>query len=112
MSLTLYFHPLSSYCHKALVALYENGVSFEKHVVKLMDPDEAAAFKKIWPCGQFPVLKDGDTIIPESSTITQPPARNYRGKPRLIPADPKAALEVTAKDRFYDLQLHVHMQKV
>ncbi len=24
MSLTLYFHPLASYCHKALVALYEN----------------------------------------------------------------------------------------
>jgi glutathione S-transferase len=25
MSLTLYFHPLSSFCHKALIALYENG---------------------------------------------------------------------------------------
>ena len=28
MSLTLHFHPLSSFCHKALIALYENGTPF------------------------------------------------------------------------------------
>lgn len=26
MTLTLYFHPLASYCHKVLVGLYENDV--------------------------------------------------------------------------------------
>ncbi len=25
MSLTLYYHPLASFCHKVLIALYENG---------------------------------------------------------------------------------------
>jgi glutathione S-transferase len=31
MSLTLHFHPLSSYCHKTLIALYENATSFSGH---------------------------------------------------------------------------------
>jgi glutathione S-transferase len=28
MSLTLHFHPLASYCHKALIALYEHDAPF------------------------------------------------------------------------------------
>ena len=31
MSLTLYYHPLSSYCMKALIALYENDTPFTPH---------------------------------------------------------------------------------
>ena len=42
MSLTLYLHPLSSYCHKALIALYENATPFEPHVVNLGDATERA----------------------------------------------------------------------
>ena len=37
MSLTLYFHPLASFCHKALIALYENDTPFTPHIVDLMD---------------------------------------------------------------------------
>ena len=29
MSLKLYFHPLASFCHKALIAFYENDIPFE-----------------------------------------------------------------------------------
>ncbi|MGO8657651.1 glutathione S-transferase family protein, partial [Rhizobium ruizarguesonis] len=29
MSLVLYGHPLASFCHKVLIALYENGTPFE-----------------------------------------------------------------------------------
>ena len=47
MSLTLHFHPLSSFCHKVLIALYENGTPFEPRIVNLMDPAEAVAFKKL-----------------------------------------------------------------
>jgi glutathione S-transferase len=28
MPLKLYYHPLSSYCHKVLIALYENATPF------------------------------------------------------------------------------------
>ena len=33
MSLRLYFHPLSSFCHKVLVALYETGTPFVPEIV-------------------------------------------------------------------------------
>jgi len=112
MSLTLHFHPLSSFCHKALIALYENDTRFERHIVNLMDPADAAAFKKLWPCGKFPVLQDGDRTIPESSIIIEHLDQQYPGKTSFIPADPKLALQVRLKDRFYDLHVHDHMQKV
>jgi glutathione S-transferase len=112
MSLTLHFHPLSSFCHKALIALYENDTPFERRIVNLMDPADAVAFKKFWPCGQFPVLQDGDRTIPESSIIVEHLDQQYPGKTKFIPANPKLALQVRLKDRFYDLHVHEHMQKV
>src|SRR5207244_4137824 len=112
MSLTLHFHPLASFCHKALIALYENDTPFERRIVNLMDPSEAAAFKKLWPCGKFPVLQDGNRTIPESSIIIEHLDLQHPGKTRFIPADPKLALQVRLKDRFYDLHVHDHMQKI
>jgi glutathione S-transferase len=112
MSLTLHFHPLSSFCHKVLIALYENDTPFERRIVNLMDPAEAAAFKKLWPVGQFPVLQDGGATIPESSVIIEHLDLHHPGKTRFIPADPKLALQVRLKDRFCDWHLHLHMQKV
>ena len=35
MTLHLYYHPLASFCHKALIAFYENGTAFEPEVVDL-----------------------------------------------------------------------------
>jgi len=58
MSLELYFHPFASFCQKVLVALYENDVPFEPHVVDLGDEVSSAEFKRIWPIGKFPVLRD------------------------------------------------------
>ena len=54
MALRLYFHPLSSFCQKVLIALYENDTPFEPHIVNLMDDASRAAFQKIWPIGKFP----------------------------------------------------------
>jgi glutathione S-transferase len=51
MALKLYFHPLSSFCQKVLVALYENDTPFEPQIVNLFDQASSAAFKKIWPIG-------------------------------------------------------------
>ncbi len=41
MSLKLYFHPLASFCWKALIALYENDTPFKPHIVDLGDADIA-----------------------------------------------------------------------
>jgi glutathione S-transferase len=112
MALTLYLHPLSSYCHKALTALYENGTPFTPHSVNLMDQGEAAAFKAIWPIGKFPVLRDGDRVIPESTAIIEYLAIHYPGATALVPKDAEAAFEARAQDRFYDLHVHTPMQKI
>ena len=114
MSLTLFLHPLSSYCHKVLIALYENGTPFTPHLVELQKPDSRAAFKALWPVGKFPVLRDetNGRVIPESSIIIEYLALHYPGPVKLIPSAPEAALEVRALDRFFDLHLHSHMQRI
>jgi glutathione S-transferase len=114
MTLRLYFHPLSSFCMKVLIALYENDVAFEREVVNLGDPVSSAAFKKIWPIGKFPVLRDEakDRTIPESSTIIEYLAQHFPGKSELVPDDPDLARQTRLRDRFYDLHVHVPMQKV
>ena len=56
MSLKLCFHPLSSFCQKALTALYENDTPFEPVIVDLSNEESAAAFKKIWPIGHADAL--------------------------------------------------------
>ena len=114
MALKLYFHPLSSFCQKVLVALYENDTPFEPHIVNLFEEESSAAFKKIWPIGKFPVLRDEgrDRIIPESSIIIEYLQQHYPGKTRFVPADAELARQMRFQDRFYDLHLNVPMQKV
>ena len=114
MSLTLHFHPLSSFCWKALVALYENDIPFTPNSVNLGDPAERAALLKLWPVGKFPVLRDdtrGETI-PETSIIIEYLDRYYRGPTRFIADDPALALQTRLRDRFYDLYVHLPMQKI
>src|SRR5215469_3599071 len=114
MSLTLYFHPLASFCQKALIALYENDIPFKPHIVNLFDEASAAAFKKIWPIGRFPVLRDEarDCTIPESSIIIEYLALHYPGRAQLIPPDAELARRVRLRDRFFDLYVNVPVGKV
>ena len=114
MSLRLYFHPLASFCWKALIALYENDTPFEPHIVDLGDRAANAAFKAIWPIGRFPVLRDDakDRTIPESSIITEYLAQFYPGRTPLVPADADLARQARFRDRFYDLYVHEPMQKI
>ena len=114
MSLTLHYHPLSSFCWKVLIALYENDTPFTPHKVDLGNEAERAALLKLWPIGKFPVLLDDatDRTIPESSIIIEYLDDPYRGRTRFIPADPKLALQTRLRDRFYDLYVHLSMQKI
>jgi glutathione S-transferase len=114
MALTLHFHPLSSFCHKVLIALYENGTPFTPHFVDLGDAAAAASFKKIWPIGKFPVLHDdaGDRLVPESSIIIEYLAQHYPGTSKLVPDDADLARQVRMRDRFFDLYVHLPMQKI
>jgi glutathione S-transferase len=112
--LTLYLHPLSSFCHKALIAFYESDIPFTPHVVNLGDPASSAAFKAIWPVGKFPVLRDDarDKLIPESTSIIEYLGLHYPGRSKLIPADAEPAARVREIDRHYDINIHMPMQKI
>ena len=114
MSLTLHMHPLSSFCHKVLIALYENDTPFEKNLVDLANESSRAEFLKLWPIGKFPVLRDEAQAktIPESTVIIEYLAEHYPGKVPLLPTDPALAFEVRFQDRFFDLYLQLPMQKI
>jgi glutathione S-transferase len=114
MSLTLHFHPLSSFCWKALIALYDNGTPFTPHMVNLGDEIERAALVHLWPIGKFPVLRDDarDQTIPESSIIIEYLDRHYPGRTPFVPGDTDLAWQTRLRDRFYDLYAHLSVQKI
>lgn len=113
MSLTLHFHPLSSYCWKALIAPYENDTPFTPNNVNLGDPDQRAALLKLWPIGKFPVLQDEarGEVVPEATILIEYLDRHYPGTTRFIP-DGDLGLKTRLRDRFFDLHLHAHMQAI
>jgi glutathione S-transferase len=114
MSLTLYYHPLSSFCWKALIALYDADIPFEPKVVDLADPAERAAFQAVWPLAKFPVLRDAarGRTTPESTIIIDYLARYWPAAAGLIPADPDAARQVRLLDRLFDSYIHLPLQQV
>lgn len=114
MSLTLYFHPLASFCHKALIALYENGIPFTPVIVNLGDERSSAAFHKVWPMAKMPVLRDdarGQTVA-ESTIVVEYLDTYYPGATRLIPPDPERAWQTRLWDRFHDNYIQEPMQKI
>ncbi len=114
MSLTLYFHPLASFCWKALVALYENDTPFEPHIVDLGDAGSRADFTKIWPLAKFPVLRDDakDRTVAEATVIIEYLDAAYPGPTRFLPADKNQAWQARMWDRVYDHYIHEPMQKI
>jgi glutathione S-transferase len=110
MSLILYYHPLSSFCQKVLIALYENATPFTAHVVDLADGDPP--FAVAWPIRKFPVLRDEavDRWIAESSIIIEYLDQHHPGPAPLLPRQPDLALDVRMSDRFIDLYIHQPMQ--
>jgi glutathione S-transferase len=114
MTLTLHYHPFSSFCQKVLVALYEREVPFGRVVVDLGDSGQRAALERLWPMGKFPVLRDEErgVTVPESSLIVEYLDRAHPGAPPLVPADPDSALKANLWDRFFDNYVELPLQKI
>ncbi|MDQ8730606.1 glutathione S-transferase family protein [Bradyrhizobium sp. LHD-71] len=114
MSLTFYFHPLSSYCQKVLIALYENDTPFDGQIVDLMSETGRADYLKLWPIGKMPLLRDEarNRLIPETSIIIEYLQRFYGGPTVFVPDDVEQALHVRLRDRFFDLYVSNPMQKI
>ena len=114
MTLILHAHPLSSYCWKVLVALYEKGTDFEFQMVNLGDPEARAAFAALWPMTKMPVLEDRSRgiALPETSIIIEYLDTHHPGATQLGPADADAARDVRLWDRIFDLYVQTPMQKI
>src|SRR5262245_63443894 len=67
--LTLISHHLCPYVQRAVIALTEKGVAFERVYVDLANKPDW--FKALSPLGKTPVLKVGETAIFESAVILE-----------------------------------------
>jgi glutathione S-transferase len=114
MSLKLYFHPLASFCHKALIAFYENDIPFEPVIVDLADETSSAAFRAVWPMAKMPVLRDDarDSTVAESTIIVEYLDSHYPGATRFLPGDADRAWQTRMWDRFFDHYVQEPMQKI
>jgi glutathione S-transferase len=114
MSLKLYYHPLSSFCHKALIALYEGDIAFEPVFVDLSDEKSSAPLRALWPIAKFPVLHDEtrNHTVAEATVIIEYLDAFYCGGGRFVPADAKLAWQARMWDRFYDLYVHIPLQTI
>ncbi|MEO7110231.1 MAG: glutathione S-transferase family protein [Polyangiaceae bacterium] len=115
MALTLYFHPLSSFCMKALIALYENDTPFEPRVIHLEKPESRAELAALWPLAKFPVItdtKNGETVVvAESSTIIEYLDEHYPGKSKLVPTTAARARRARHVERIHDLYINMPVGK-
>ena len=69
MKLTLYSHHLCPYVQRAIIALVEKNVPFDRHYINLANKPDW--FLKLSPLGKTPVLKINDTAIFESTVILE-----------------------------------------
>jgi len=114
MSLILHSHPLSSFCWKVLIALYENRTPFESRLVDLGDSQGRAKFAALWPVAKMPVLEDKarGAVVPETTPIIDYLDAHHPGPVRFVPEEPGRARDVRLWDRVYDLYVQVPMQKI
>jgi glutathione S-transferase len=110
MSLTLYAHPFAAYCWKVLIALYENDTPFNYR--KIEDAASFSELESLWPLKKFPVLKDDESTVIESSVIVEHLMLRHPGTMRLIPDGIDAALKVRFMDRFFDNYIMTPVQKL
>lgn len=113
MALILFYHPLASFCHKVLIALYENGTPFEGEIIRHDLPGDRAALLEAWPVGKMPVLRDEarNMTVPESTLVIEYADTHYPGAAPLIPRDADQAIQARLWDRFFDNYVQVPMQK-
>ena len=84
--LTLVSHHLCPYVQRAVIALTEKDVPFERLAIDLADPPDW--FKRMSPLGKVPLLKVGEDVIFESAVILEY-LEETQSHP-LHPADPLA----------------------
>ena len=98
-----FYHPLSRYSQKVLIALYEKQANFDAITVDLRDPFSRQKFYQLYPQARVPLLKTQDEqLIPESSIIIEYLDRHFYSSTQLLPTEPMHNLQVRLFDRIID----------
>lgn len=104
----LYYAPASSYSQRVLIALYEQEIDFTAIEVNLFDPEARSQYLQVNPFGKIPTLvTDRSEVLHEACIIIE-----YldgcidNPKNRLIPEDPKFALEARMLERIIDVYIN------
>lgn len=100
MTIELFAHPFSSYCQKALIAFYENEITFTYRMLE--DAGVGEEFASLWPMKRFPILRENGRVVLEASIAIEYLHVHHPGPVKLIPEDPDLALEARMLDRFFD----------
>jgi glutathione S-transferase len=103
--LKLYFHPLSTYARRVVMALIEKQIPYEPVVVDMAArKHRAPEYLALNPYGRVPTLVEGDFVLYESTAIL-----NYleatHPQPSLIPADVRGRALVDMHCKLCDLQM-------
>lgn len=109
--LQLFGHPFSSCTQKVLIALYADGTAFGYRVLSPEQPENGAEFARLWPIGKFPLLVDGDEVVPETTAIIEHLQAEHRGPNAWIP-DGALGRRVRLLDRIFDFYLMTPMQRI
>lgn len=99
----LFYHPLSRYSQKVLIALYEKQANFYPRITDLRDPFARQTFQQFYPPAKLPLLKTQEgQLIPRSSIIIEYLDRHFSNSTELLPAEPERNLAVRLFDRIID----------
>ena len=103
-----YYAPASSYSQRVLIALYELEIDFTPIEINLFDPEARLQYLQINPFGKIPTLiTDEGEVLHEACIIIEYLDRCSKGsQKRLIPEDPKLALEVRMLERIIDIYIN------
>ena len=112
MTMIFYGHPLSSYCWKVLIALYEKDAAFEYRQLDWDKEEVQAEFAALWPLRKMPAMVDDGRAVVEYSINIEYLHGRLPGTAPLVPAEREAALEVRLLDRVFDNYVMAPMQKV
>ena len=103
--LKLYYHPLSTFSRRVLIALIEKAIPHE-----LIPVDMAArehnqpAYRALNPYGRVPTLMEDDFVLYESTAILNYLEASWPSPP-LTPADPRGRALVDMHMKLCDLEL-------
>ena len=108
--MTLFSAPDEPASHRTRIVLAEKDVEIE--IVSVTPGRFPEDLLDLNPDHSLPTLVDRDLVLYDSRIIIEYLDRHYPGPSRLIPDDADRAWQTRLRDRFYDLYVHLPMQKI